>query len=589
MEVLGAVLGPASDENGAFRKANVKFPPGVFQIDGAIADRKASTVKVCDSLEAFADQSCEAERVRWMWWQTDAWMETVLDVFQLVSAFLYETLPVFLALPLCLLLEGTCSAANRQLLPNKTNVVGFIFQHVFMCLLAWCILLVWLVIKPDDVKLLDILAPFIVLVWRGVCISLKYAYLSPSDLLYVRSTIGWTRNEHAVRCLGLGKLFNLAGTFEFDVCEALLKSVAYLGIQDEFKSSYFSVSVDIDNPANNSIWTGVKENLEKIALLPDKVRCSKFGDVVANLGLSDIAAIEDKLMDGQLPVNVVAYYFVTKYLRPASKRALPIVMCISLCFGALFPLVSSLTGQQPFGSSVVGRIILGARMFCMTVLSMQPFLFTLYPPIMAMKRARLVEGILATFGHGGALSWQLCRGRCVPRLEIGCMNNLRAFWTLVRVLGPSYDAGYSVRYLSAHVAASAFFLIKFTVVVSRTAGTDLFSFGLLAELCVMYGLGCISIVLAAWFCIRVNGYVPWFGSLVRRALIVHPELGGPGKDIIADISTEHLAINPIQVMFLPAEPGLMSFLLSGLVVLAGLYLSALPFGICLPLLSISVC
>merc|ERR1711879_821096 len=96
--------------------------------------------------------------------------------------------------------------------------------------------------------------------------------------------------------------------------------------------------------------------------------------------------------------------------------------------------------------------------------------------------------------------------------------------------------------------------------------------------------GAISVVSAALLCTRLNGLTPVFATVTRRISLMHPALGGVAKDIAADFMMEHDTLYPVQVMYMPAKPSLISFLFSGLAVLAAIFISALPYEICIPVL-----
>merc|ERR1711959_885856 len=106
-----------------------------------------------------------------------------------------------------------------------------------------------------------------------------------------------------VRTLGASRFFNIARTLDFDACESMLKVVALLGLQKEFKDSYFIVE-----KKPNPFWICVKSKVEQIRHMPEKFRVSKYGNVLSQLGLEDPAIVDELLKDGQLPVSVVAEY-----------------------------------------------------------------------------------------------------------------------------------------------------------------------------------------------------------------------------------------------------------------------------------------
>jgi len=168
------------------------------------------------------------------------------------------------------------------------------------------------------------------------------------------------------------------------------------------------------------------------------------------------------------------------------------------------------------------------------------------------------------------------------------MDDLRAFWVLARLLGPTYHAGLFIRYNSAYVATSFIFLLAatFGVVVSASSGTV--EWGVTAELGFCFIAGAISVFLASIMCVRLNGLVPSFAAVSRRAALAFPALGGVAKDICADLATEHQHVEPYKIMYMTATPALISFLWSSIMVLAGVLISFLP-SVCIPMFITSSC
>uniref|UniRef100_A0A7S1R8L4 Uncharacterized protein n=1 Tax=Alexandrium catenella TaxID=2925 RepID=A0A7S1R8L4_ALECA len=108
------------------------------------------------------------------------------------------------------------------------------------------------------------------------------------------------------------------------------------------------------------------------------------------------------------------------------------------------------------------------------------------------------------------------------------------------------------------------------------------SLGVSAELTVLFVSGSVAVVMASLLCVSINWQVPMYEGLAREAALKYPELGGVAKDVCSDFLAEHMELNPVQLMFMPATPALLSLLWSGLVVLAGIFFASLP-SVCLPL------
>lgn len=608
MEVLLSVLlAGGTGSSGVAAKSSFKSPEGVWctdvssekpndendgtasrndQIsDKATARRSQEETWTADGPDQSStpDGDVHQEKLdKWMWWQADARLETVPNPRQFLLTTLYEFLPPSLSGLFCALTEGRTSAINRGLLPGAGFTLLFIVQ-LSMSSCSWGCLALWLATRPDGVYLFEALFPMVLCLWRGMCIGCKYAYLAPSDLRMAQTSTHWSKSALVGRVQGLSKLFNTGARagLAHHIIEALLKSVAFQGLHDEFKNLHFTAEVE----AAQAIWSVVKANLDEVSKFSEVTRFSKYGNACALLGLDDLAALEQGVQQGRLPVSVVAHYFVSTHWKPTPVRRLCFLPVGCLLFAFLQPVVFLISGRAPFGNSVAEHSILGLRCIALFLYSAQPLLFTVYPPNFAIKRYLTSLSVLSAFGQPEARSMKLCAGSASePPLRIDSLANLRAFWVLVKVIGNSFEVGVDTRYSSAFVGISvAVLLLSSSIGVSTAASNgEQLMLGVLFELSVLFLLGTVSVVVSALVCMRINGFTSLYITLVRRAALKYPEIGGVAKDVAADLSLEGGSLYPIKIMFMPATPALTSFFLSGIAVVGAVFVSALPVTLCIP-------
>jgi len=526
------------------------------------------------------------------WWQADAWGETIFDPHAFFLTVVYEVFPPLISGVLCCLVEGKASAQNRGLIPtfqDWNTFVRRVLPQTLMTLPVWVMTLVWLIAQPAEVPVIEVAFPFMVLAWRAVCIAMKYAYFSPSDLARIRGSIHWIHTGHVDRQLGLHKFFNTAGTISFDIMEQLFKTVVRNGMLEESKASYLSVHPAVASRA----WNRVKPELEleNIDGLYSKyvpaarTWRSKYGDVQGMLGLSSLSAIEEQIEDGRLPVFVVAYYFIHEG-RSTDRRRTLITLMLSLgaLLGFLHPVVLHLSGRAAFGASAAGRAVHGIRMFCLVPLFAPVYLYLSFPVLDALQRDHMSLAILSAFGRGEARAERLVRkGAHDPLFHIQSLSDLRAFWCLGRLLGPSYEIGLLMRYSSAFTAVHVFFLCVATGALVASSWSGEVAWGVIAELSVLFASGAVAVAVASLYGVFINSHVSMYVALARQAALRYPELGSVAKDICAGFAEEHRELNPVRIMYIPATPALLSLLWSGLVVLSTFFISAIP-AFCMPFL-----
>jgi len=582
MEICACLLGNASSESKWGPTTHI--PKNVFVLEEPAPDDEA----------LFASPMCKNDKGgkdgaaidRETWWKADVSAETTIDMTTFILTVIYEMLPAPLDGLLCWFVESKASAVNRSLLPDGCAKTRRFLLSALPCWSAWALLVLWLVLQPDEVPGIDVKVPLLLLVWRSVCIAMKYGYLSPSDLARVRTSCHWTRTVHTARVLGAHKFFNTAGTLAYDQMEDLLKAAMRTDLLEEAKEGFLT----LDPAVATHIWHQVKPELE-----PDRIKSvyashipksprwrSKFGDVPSLLGLDSLSTIEEQVKIGKVPVMVAAFYLIRRTWPGTRGKFLVVVsVVLGMLLGFVHPFARHLSGQAAFGASRAATAIYGLRVYCVSLLALPVFLYLLYPVMDSFLRFQLSWSIISCFGRGEARARRLCRGFYDPPFQIRCAGDLRAFWCLARLLGPAFDSGTLMRYNSAYIAVHVFFLCVATALLlafSMQGGTP---WGVSAELTVVFVNGAKAVVTASLLCVNINWQVPMFVGVARQAAIRYPELGGLAKDICADLKNEHLVVFPVQLMYIPAKPSLLSLLWSGLVVLGSVFFSILP-SVCVP-------
>ncbi|CAE8587343.1 unnamed protein product, partial [Polarella glacialis] len=322
-------------------------------------------------------------------------------------------------------------------------------------------------------------------------------------------SLDWTRDAHGGRALGVSIFFDGIGTLPFDHLQQLLKSAMRLGMLGEVKQLRLSLSMSICQKEAATIWEHVKLQLEAVAKLKPAFRKSKYGDVLAILGLDNSAAIEEQVQEGQVPMVVLAYYFICKSLVGSQRKLLFMIFSCSPLLGFLHPLVLYISGRAAFGTSPVANAIYGLRVAAVSTSIIQVVLFASFPLVDGFRRVVLSDCILASFGRGELLATELFRGRELLQLGLKSESNLRSFWVLTRLTGPNFELGIRLRYSSAYVAASVLFLCAFTAGVAGSSQEELAE-GVLAEVALLFALGSVGVVSAALLCMRLNAHVPLF-------------------------------------------------------------------------------
>jgi len=526
------------------------------------------------------------------WWQADAWLETVPDVNCWCISTFVELLPGSLGGLVCWCLEGWPSAANRNLIWHRgLNGPTVILQYLMISTPHWALVLLWFLCEVD-IPAIEVIFPVVLLLWRSACIGLKYAYFSPSDIQEVRRSVQWSETKRNARTVGAQRYFDAQGTLALDTLESLCKAAARLGLLPHIRERICNVGVE----NARTMWTFASTRLLLVEQHDDEVRLTvsdaesldfcKYGDLREVFWLDDVAGVEELVEDGKVPLIVMAYYFASKAFRKLDLKRFRFIFVCSFFMCFLHPVMLFATNREPFGSTSAEIAIFVLRCIGVFIPFFQVMLFVNYPPIEGLKRIELANSILAAYGRGEARMNYLAGRAGYPQLDIENMDDLKAFWLLTRLVGPSYDVGILMRYNCAFVAVSVAFLCLTTAGLVISVRTGVTAWGVSAEFLVLYVTGAVSVFTASLLCMKLNDSVYLFEAVARRAGLEHPELADTAKDVCLDIVGEHVNLHQYRIMYVPAKPGLMSLLWSGMTLLTGVFISAMP-NVCVPIFLLS--
>merc|ERR1719329_771462 len=226
---------------------------------------------------------------------------------------------------------------------------------------------------------------------------------------------------------------------------------------------------------------------------------------------------------GNIRITALAYFLVSVAYEKTNLASFVAVASVGFCFGFISPVVRVLTGQSPFGDDASANLILACRTWVLGCSLYPSSFFFSYPVLDALKRYRLSVLLLQMWGDAELSHEGTVGGTSVQSLHLPLQTSedLHFFWLLVRLLGPNFNLGGSVRYGSAYVAVAAFFcamglgLLYVEVVVLRSP----LDWGVAAELAIFCFSGAASIALTASICTVVNSHVRRTLGLLWRAAL----------------------------------------------------------------------
>ncbi len=147
-------------------------------------------------------------RKEWREFEVDVWSNGYLSVKQFCSTTLYESVPVFIAIPLCWAVEGKTSSFNRFFVGVgaggkwQRQILMYLVMELLVGPFMFYFLLAWYFLARDPAEKnginskgqLEVHASDVIMLgglklYRALCIGMKYGYFSESEIMCVQGSI----------------------------------------------------------------------------------------------------------------------------------------------------------------------------------------------------------------------------------------------------------------------------------------------------------------------------------------------------------------------------------------------------------------